>query len=70
MVQVPLGQSAALRVGQFAELKRKFSEHDVKTFAALSGDNNPLHLDEKHVDPRFGKRIVHGMLTARSLAAG
>jgi acyl dehydratase len=42
---------------------RTITEHDVCTFAGLSGDYNPLHTDaEFSRDTMFGERIAHGML--------
>lgn len=35
------------KIGQKFILQRKFSEIDVKNFALLSGDMNPIHLDEE-----------------------
>ena len=48
-------------VGQSASLKKVFSSDDVKAFAELSLDKNPIHLDEAYAEQSlFGKRIVHG----------
>ena len=59
-----------LHVGDKASLTRMFSEADVKQFAKLSLDTNPIHLDEHDAeDSFFGQRVVHGMLTA-SLFSG
>ena len=59
-----------LRIGQAASLQKRFSKEDVKHFAALSGDVNPLHLDEKFANTGpFGSEIVHGLLTS-SLFSG
>lgn len=50
-------------VGDFAELRRVFSDRDIRTFADCSGDRNPVHLDEDFAaTTRFGGRIAHGML--------
>ena len=52
-------------VGQKAFVVKTISEEDVRDFAEISGDDNPLHLDEAYAaGSRFGKRVVHGMLAA------
>jgi 3-hydroxybutyryl-CoA dehydratase len=43
----------------------KITEEILKKFAAISGDFNPLHMDEKYAkNTQFNKRICHGMLLA------
>lgn len=50
-------------IGQEVTEEHIFSQEDVKEFATLSGDNNPIHLDEKYAArTRYGKPIVHGIL--------
>lgn len=42
-----------------------YSQDDVNKFAIISGDKNPLHLDEAYASKSiFGKRIIHGYLGA------
>lgn len=56
---------ADFRVGQRAELRKTFTEEDVRHFIAITGDENPLHVDDSFAARTFfGKRITHGMLTA------
>lgn len=51
--------------GMSAELARSFSSEDVIIFSRLSGDVNPVHLDEAYAqDTIFGQRIVHGALVS------
>lgn len=49
---------------------RTITEPLIEEFAAVSGDRNPLHLDEDAAeDGPFGERVAHGMLTASFISA-
>jgi len=51
-----------IKVGDTASFSRTITENDVNDFAKLSGDYNPLHMDENYAKTtQFGKRVVHGM---------
>jgi 3-hydroxybutyryl-CoA dehydratase len=55
----------ALNVGDGAEVSKTITDEDVRAFAELTGDRNPVHLDEEYASTtRFGRRIAHGMLGA------
>ena len=54
-----------IKVGDFAENKKAFTEADVLEFARISGDFNSAHIDVDYAKTtKFKKRIVHGLLTA------
>jgi 3-hydroxybutyryl-CoA dehydratase len=54
-----------LKVGDTASLTKTITDADIRAFAELSGDRNPLHLDDEYAaTTRFGRRIAHGMLAA------
>ncbi|MFC4408858.1 MaoC family dehydratase [Chungangia koreensis] len=56
-------------VGQTASFSRTVTETDIVMFAGLSGDYNPVHVDQEYAaETRFGQRIAHGMLTASFLS--
>lgn len=61
----------ALAVGErFQTEGRTVAEADIASFAALTGDTHPQHVDaEWALGSRFGERIAHGLLVL-SLAAG
>ena len=53
-----------IKVGDTASLIRKVTDADIRTFAELTGDHNPIHLDDDFaVTTRFGQRIAHGMFS-------
>jgi 3-hydroxybutyryl-CoA dehydratase len=59
-----------LGVGQSAELVRTVAEADIVAFAAVTGDDNPVHLDADYAaGTSFGERIAHGMLSAGYISA-
>jgi 3-hydroxybutyryl-CoA dehydratase len=54
-----------LRIGASASWSKTITMADIRAFAALTGDENPLHVDEAFArTTRFGRPIAHGMLVA------
>lgn len=59
-----------LYIGQKASLQKTFTDADVKLFAGISTDVNPLHISDEFAKTSiFGKRVVHGMLSASLISA-
>ena len=58
-----------LTVGMTARYARTVTEADLVLFAGLSGDSNPVHMNEVYaLATPFKGRIVHGMLSASFLS--
>lgn len=52
-----------IETGKDVAFQRTISQEDVRIFVALTGDRNPLHIDEEFGrNSKFGANIVHGML--------
>lgn len=50
-------------VGDTFTYKFSYTQDDVNKFAEISGDNNPIHLDEEYASKSiFKRRIIHGFL--------
>ena len=59
-----------LTIGKTAEFSKKITDADVMVFAEVTGDFNPVHVDEAAAaTTRFGGRIAHGMLSAGLVSA-
>jgi len=59
-----------LSVGMAATFTKTVSEADIVAFAQISGDTNPIHLDEAYAaQTMFKTRIAHGMLSASYISA-
>lgn len=57
-------------VGQTAVRQNLVTEHMLHTFAEVSGDKNPVHLDaEFAANTVFKERIAHGILAASFISA-
>jgi 3-hydroxybutyryl-CoA dehydratase len=62
--------SAAVNVGHKVTFSKTVTEEDIVLFAKVTGDNQPLHLDDAFAArTRFKKRIAHGMLSAGFISA-
>jgi len=56
--------------GDTFESKRLYSREEVLAFARLTGDNNPIHIDEEFgKKSQFGRNIVHGNLVVATFSA-
>ena len=54
-----------LSIGQSAEYAKTITEADVLLFVAVSGDDNPVHINAEYAETTMFKgRIAHGMLSA------
>lgn len=59
-----------LAVGQAAEWSKTLSESDVYTYAGVTGDLNPAHVNEDYArTTHFKTRIAHGLLAAGLVSA-
>jgi 3-hydroxybutyryl-CoA dehydratase len=59
-----------MQVGDKVSRSKTFTDEDVRTFAQISGDANPLHLDDIYAATTdFGQRIVHGMFVSSLISA-
>lgn len=60
-----------IKVGDQKVIRVKITDKMVRDFAELSGDRNPIHLDDEFATKsRFGRRIAHGMLSAAMISRG
>ena len=59
-----------LKIGDSFSTTREVTDELIRKFAEVSGDHNPIHLDEEFAaGTRFGRRIAHGMLSGAFISA-
>ena len=59
-----------LQIGDKFSTTKQITDAVVRAFAELSGDYNPIHLDEEFASKtRFGRRIAHGMISGALISA-
>lgn len=59
-----------LKVGQSETFAKTVTDADIVLYAGISGDTNPVHLDDEFAsETMFKGRIAHGMLTAGFISA-
>ena len=59
-----------LQTGDKFSITKQISDQVVRAFADLSGDDNPIHLDDEAASNTiFGRRIAHGMISGALISA-
>ena len=59
-----------VKIGEKFSATKQITDQVVRAFAELSGDYNPIHLDEEFAaKTRFGRRIAHGMISGALISA-
>lgn len=63
--EIALGKSyEELEIGEEASFSKTIGECDIHQFAGITGDFNPVHLNEEYArKTRFERRVAHGMLS-------
>lgn len=57
-------------VGEKESVTKTITDYDINMFAVITGDENPVHLDENFAKKSiFKKRIAHGMLTSSLISS-
>ena len=61
---------SSLQPGDSASRITTITDEMIRAFADLTGDKNPVHLDDTYAaGTRFGRRIAHGMIAASLISA-
>ncbi|RCU43284.1 acyl dehydratase [Corallincola holothuriorum] len=59
-----------IEIGMSTSYSQTITDVDVKNFAGLSGDHNPVHVDDVFAEEsRFKKRIAHGLISGSFFSA-
>lgn len=59
-----------IKIGMTESYSQTITDSDIKAFAGISGDRNPIHVDEEYAqNSRYKKRIAHGMISSSFFSA-
>ena len=59
-----------IEIGMSASYSQTITDADIKSYAGISGDHNPVHVSDVYAEKsRFGKRIAHGMISSGFFSA-
>ncbi len=65
--KIPIEQ---IEAGMEVSYSQTITDADIKAFAGISGDRNPVHMDEEYAhNSRYKKRIAHGLMSASYFSA-
>lgn len=59
-----------IKIGMSESYSQTITDADIKSFAGISGDRNPVHMDDEYAKTsQFKKRIAHGMISSSFFSA-
>jgi 3-hydroxybutyryl-CoA dehydratase len=59
-----------IKIGMLESYSQIITDVDVKTYAGISGDHNPIHMNDEYAEKsRYKKRIAHGMISSSFFSA-
>ena len=59
-----------IKIGDSAEISKQVTNEDILNFANITGDHNPIHLDEEYAKQTiFGGKIAHGLLISSYISS-
>ena len=59
-----------IKIDMSASYSQTITDADVKSFAGISGDHNPIHVDDEYASKsRYKKRIAHGLISGSFFSA-
>ena len=59
-----------IKIGMSESYSQTISEADVKAYAGISGDRNPVHMDDEYAGKsRYKRSTAHGMISSSFLSA-
>jgi len=59
-----------LKIGDKAQFSKSITDEEIRLFAKISGDDNPIHLNEEYAkESIFKQRIAHGFLVGSFISA-
>ena len=59
-----------IKIGMCESYSQTITDADIKSFAGISGDHNPVHMSDEYAEQsRFKKRIAHGMISSSFFSA-
>ncbi len=59
-----------IEVGMKVSYSQTITDADIKAYAGVSGDHNPVHVNQEYAEQsRYGKRLAHGMMSVGFFSA-
>ena len=59
-----------IQIGMRVSYSQTITDADIKAYAGLSGDHNPVHVNQEYAEEsRFGRRLAHGLMSVGFFSA-